>query len=42
MSGMNNRHQAVGSGFKFFLDTFDFVGRAVIYDYTPGENRGKN
>ncbi len=41
MSGLNNRHQAIGSGFRFYIDTFEFTAKSVIYDYTPG-NKGSN
>ncbi len=42
MRGINNRHHAIGNGFRFFpFDGFVFEGGAVIYDYTPGKDNGK-
>lgn len=42
MSGLNNRHQAIGNGFRFFpFDGFVFESGAVVYDYTPGNDGGK-
>ena len=37
MTGLNDRHQAVGNGFAIFFNPFRVEQRAVLYDFNPGK-----